>query len=175
MRQSHILFSALHFFLLTALSLCGISSIILFFSPTLKYRFATWITRDQSFELIIWGCGLLLFAILLTMLSIRLYRTQYYQIQMGFSGNLAEVDLDLIRSLVRRYWQHHFPSSSQEIDVLLHHDATLEIFAELPVKPSQDYKELLQQVEGDISYELAHHFGYRKPFLLTIHCNTKPK
>jgi ABC-type transport system involved in multi-copper enzyme maturation permease subunit len=168
MRQSQIFFSALHFFLLTVLSLCGICSIILFFSPLLKHQVAAWIANDQSWALIIWGGGLFLFAILLIMLSTRLYRTQYYQIQMGASQHIAQVDLDLIRSLVGRYWQHHFPVVSNEVDVLIHQDATLELLAELPLQSLTDNKELLQQIEGDLSRELACHLGYRKPFFLTI-------
>lgn len=168
MRQSHLLFSALHFFLLTALCLCGVFSILLFFSPLLRYQFSHWIESNGSNELLILGIGLLLFGLLLILLSVGLYRTQYYQVQMGFPGHSAQVDLDVVRSLVGRYWQNHFPMMKPNVDVLLRDDTTLELFADLPSLPSGEHKLLLQKIEADLSRQLARHLGYRKPFFLTI-------
>jgi hypothetical protein len=168
MRQAHILFSALHFFLLTALCLCGVFSLILFFSPVLRFQFANWIGSSGGYDLLFLGVGLLVFGFLLFALSTGLYKTQYYQVQMGFPGRSAQVDLDVVRSLVGRYWQNNFPSMKPQVDVLLRDDATLELFAELPPLPSEEHKAILNKIEGDLSRQLARHLGYRKPFLLTI-------
>lgn len=168
MRQSHLLFSALHFFLLTALCLCGVCSMFLFFSPLLRYQFSHWIESNANFDLLILGSGLLLFGLLLIALSIGLYRTQYYQVQMGFPGHSADVDLDVVRSLTSRYWQNHFPMVKPNVDVLLRDDSTLELFADLPPLSSEEHKVLLQKIEADLSRQFARHLGLRKPFFLTI-------
>ncbi len=168
MRQSHLLFSALHFFLLSLLCLSGVFVILLYFSPVLRNELAFWLTQEMGHKLLLFGMGLLLLGILLVFLSINLYRTQYYQIQMGFPGHTAQVDLDVVRSLVGRYWQNHFPTMKPHIDVLLRDDSTLELFAELPLLPDEEQRVLLQRVEADLSRQLARHLNYRKPFHLTI-------
>jgi hypothetical protein len=176
MRQAHVLFSALHFFLLTALCLSGVCCILLFLSPFLRYQLSQWLADIESYELLFTGMGILLFGLLLIFLSTVFYRTQYYQVQMGFPGQSAQVDLDVVRSLVSRYWQNHFPSLKPQVDVLLRDDATLELFAELPiaqVAAEDEHKTLLQKIEADLSRQLARHLGYRKPFFLTIKLLTR--
>lgn len=170
MRQAHLLFSALHFFLLTALCLCGVVALILFCSPIVRFQFSHWIAQE-GYELLWIGMGILFLSFLLFALSTRLYKTQYYQVQMGFPGRSASIDLDVVRSLAGRYWQNHFPSVKPQVDVLLRDDTTLELFAELPSLLPEEHKVLLQKIEADLSRQLARHLGYRKPFFLTISIN----
>ncbi len=168
MRQSHILFSALHFFLLTLLCLSGVLGILLFFSPLARYQLAEWIAHDSGVEVLFFGIGLLTLGFLLMLLSMRLYRTRYYQVQMGFLSHTAQVDLEVVRSLVCRYWQNNFPAMKPDIDVLLRDETTLELFAELPNLDKEEHDKLLKKIEGDLSRQFMRHLNYRKPFYLTI-------
>src|SRR5579883_692653 len=158
MRQSHVLFSALHFFLLTALCLCGIVTLLLFFSPIIRYQFSSWIAKD-GYELLWIGIVIVFSGLLLFVLSTRLYKAQYYQVKMGFPSQSAEVDLDVVRSLAGRYWQNNFPSVKPQVDVLLRDDTTLELFVELPLLSSDEHQALLQKIETDLSRQLARHLG----------------
>lgn len=168
MRTAHLLFSALHFFLLTILCLGGVFSLGMFYSPVLRMRVVDGLLHTQKPIFLVIGIGILVFGLLLVLLSMRLYRTQYYQVQMGFPCHNADVDLDVVRSLLGRYWQNHFPSVSPKIDVLLRDDATLELFVELPFLPDEEQKSMMEKIEGDLSRQLARHLNYRKPFFLTV-------
>jgi len=168
MRPAHLFFSALHFFLLLGMCLCGAFLMILYFSPLLRYQMSEWIGREEGREVLFTGMGLVAFGLILIALTVNLYKTQYYQVQMGFPGRSASVDLDVVRSLANRYWQNYFPSVQPNVDVLLREDSTLELFAQLPPLPNDEHKAMLQKIEADLSRQLARHLGYRKPFFLTV-------
>lgn len=167
MHLIHRLLLAWIAFLLLFLGIGGVFLFTIGFSDELHLRFSHWIQNSDK-QLMIIGGLLIFLAILLIAVTLRLDRREYYQIKMGFAGIAAEVDLDVVRSLVGRYWQTHFPSITTGVDALLRSDQTLELFVQLPKVSLEENTKILEKVESDLGRQFARHLGYRRPFLLTV-------
>jgi hypothetical protein len=168
MRTAHRLLMAWMAFLLLIQGGIGVFIFCLGLSDQQRLRVSQWI-MDSSTQMFFIGGLLTLLAILLVAVTIRFDRKEYYQVKMGFFGLATEVDLDVVRSLVGRYWQTHFPSVNPQIDALLRSDQTLELFVELPKVSSEERTEVMQRIESDLGRQFARHLGYRRPFLITVY------
>ena len=168
MRTAHRLLMAWMAFLLLIQGVVGVFIFSLGLSDQQRLRISQWVMESGTQMLFIGGL-LVLLTTLLIALTIRFDRKEYYQVKMGFFGLAAEVDLDVIRSLVGRYWQTHFPSVNPQVDALLRSDQTLELFVEIPKVSSEERMEMMQKVESDLGRQFARHLGYRRPFLITVH------
>lgn len=168
MRTVHRLLLAWMSFLLLIQGVAGALIAWLGASEKARLKMSDWIMNASSHFLLIGGL-LIALAVLLIAVTIRLDKKESYQVKAGFLGLAAEVDLDVIRSLVGRYWQTHFPSCCSKVDALLRADQTLELFVELPKASSEESAVILQKIESDLSRQFARHLGYRRPFLLTVY------
>lgn len=128
-----------------------------------------WLSKG-NLHLVFVGGLLIVLAFLFGVITIRLDRREYYRVKMGVSGEEADIDLDVVRSLVGRYWQTNFPTVKPQVDAFLRSDQSLELFVDLPKNSIEEQAELLQKIESDLGCQFARHLGYRRPFFITVWC-----
>lgn len=165
MRSGNLLFSAIQFIFVVAVFLLGGLFIGLEHAPQFRSAVAEFFfSSTSSFSAI--GYTILGVACLLLLGFYVMNRGVYYQVEMG--DHRCQVEPKIIRSYVQGYWKEIFPEQNCQADVVFHANQEIEVLAELPGLCLEQHKVFLSQIEKDLGDLLASHFGYQRPFLVTV-------
>ncbi|HEY5235421.1 MAG TPA: hypothetical protein VIJ14_04515 [Rhabdochlamydiaceae bacterium] len=160
--RSHVLFSALHLFLVLLILGLGGCFLALPFAPHVRNLILQFFMENSSpFATV--GYALLLLGAILFMGFYALNRGQYYQVNMR-----AEVHQSLIRDYARSYWKELFPQELVQPNVVIYPNQRIELITALPELAFEEQEAILQRIEKEFGAILAKNLGYGKDFLLTV-------
>lgn len=160
--RSHVLFSAIHLFLVLLILGLGAFFLALPFAPHVRLFVLQFFTESASpFAGI--GCALLILGGVLFIGFYALNRGQYYQVNMR-----AEVHQSLIRDYARSYWKELFPQEHLQPNVVIYPNQRIELITELPKLGFEEQEAVLHRIEKEFGAILAKNLGYGKDFLLTV-------
>lgn len=165
MRTTHLLFSAVQFIFVVVLFLIGGLFLGMEHSPQIRALMVRFVAENQGTMAIV-GYGVVGCAFLLLCGFFSMHRGSYYQIEMQRS--LVHVEPDVVRDYVQSYWNDIFPGQKIEAEVVFHGKRKIEIIARAPDFDEEAMNHLLPQIEEELGLLLAHAFGYRREFLLTM-------
>jgi uncharacterized protein YneF (UPF0154 family) len=163
MRSENLLFSAVQFLFVLALSCTGLFFISLPWAPYLRFKCASFLAeRDDLF--ILFGGFILAIGIILGVVFYFLQRKAYFQVKINPS---VHIEKELIQALLDAYWKKRFPGEKLKTDVALH-DQKLELIAELPSLNSPEPQKLLSEIEREVTQLLVQQLGYKREFSFTF-------
>jgi hypothetical protein len=165
MRTPNLIFSAVQFIFVVMLVLIGSLFLGFAHAPQFRYTIAQFFTEHSS-SLSAMGWGIIGFACLLACGFFAMNRGSYYRIEM--QRHQAGVEPEVVCQYVQSYWSEIFPELSGKTAVVLHGKRKIEIIAHIPNLNEEDFNCLLPKIEEELGILLAHAFGYRREFLLTL-------
>ena len=156
MRNGNLLFSAVQFFIITALFAGGAVFFGLHFSPDVRLHFSQWVAEaNESF--FFFGCLLTGIAALLTACFWMMQRGRYLRIQMDPPFFIDEA---VVKETLEEFWKEEFPEEELPTDVYVA-GQKIEVIA-------KDSDVDLEEIEKRLSKRLSKQFGYQKEFFLTL-------
>ncbi|MCB1110940.1 MAG: hypothetical protein KDK64_08155 [Chlamydiia bacterium] len=162
MRTGHLLFSGVHFFMISLLLGMGVLFLVLPYAPLFRMQLIAFIENPagmcQWIGGIVLGIGMILFAA-----AFLLSRKQYVRIEMN--GTSFDVDEKVIRRCTLSYFRERFPEFEPLSDVVVKGKSTIEVFTSLPAPQEEEF---FEEVEEELSALLARRLGYQKPFTVTF-------
>lgn len=162
MRTGHLLFSAVHFFMVFLVIALGVVFLTLPYADVFRMELIQLL--DHPSETSLWlGGGIVGIGILLFIAAYMLSRRQYVQIEMG--GSPVTINEKVIRRCTQEYFKERFPDFAPLSDVVIKGKSTIEIITSLP-KPQEE--EFFEEVEEELSSLLARRLGYIAPFTVTF-------
>lgn len=166
MRLGNLLFSAIHLFVVFFIFILGVMSLLVPFSPGLRFSM-TYLLAEQS-SIFLWigsfsvSLGTLFFIGLW-----RLNKKRYLQIKMQHNQTIIEEAI--IKEYVQSYWKEMFPSIEPAFDIVIHPHQKLELITQnFPSLEEEQKESLFERVQSELGVLLARHLGYEKDFFLTI-------
>ncbi len=162
MRTGHLLFSAVHFFVVVFVLAVGGFLLGLAYFPFVRMLVLQFFSANSSLFFLMGGITLLTGCILL-MGFYAMHRPVYYQLSMQVS-----VETPLIRKLIDEHWKMLFSKEGKVHEVILYPNQKIEVVVELPHLPLNAQEDVLAKVEKELGKLLSHHLGYGGDFLLTV-------
>lgn len=162
MRSGHLLFSALHFFMIVIIVGAGIFIVTLPYADYLRFRLITFLATPSELCFLIGSVVIGVGAVLLTILY-AMNRHRYLQLEMV--RGTAAIEEQLIRHAAQSYFKTVFPEHEPLADVVVKGKSMIEIITSLPRDQEEEF---FSQVEQELGLILARRFGYEKPFTLTF-------
>jgi len=154
-RNGHLLFSAVQFFLIITLFSFGAALFGLHYIPGARLRFAEWII-DPSTGFVFLGSVITTIALLLSFCFWIMQRGSYVRIEM--KKNTALVHEDAIRAAVFAFWEENDLEKLSEVYCA---NKKIEIITEAK---DQD----LEAIEQKLGSFLSKQFGYEQEFFVTL-------
>ena len=165
MRTGHLLFSAVHLFMVLLIFAFGVFFLLLESSDSLRLGLEQLLVNNGRIFVKI-GIVFLSVGCLLLIGLYRLNKQPYLTLKI--SGSKVLIDEAIIRDYLEHYWKEVFPHQEIRSEVVLHLPQKLEIIVELPAMQEEDKEPLLSRMENELSVLLARKLGYEKEFFLTI-------
>lgn len=160
MRNGHLLFSAVQFFLILALFSSGAALFGLHYIPGARLRFAEWII-DPSTGFVLLGSVITATALLLTICFWIMQRGSYVRIEMKKGS--TSVHEDAIRAAVLAFWEENKLEKPSDVYCA---NQKIEIITEAK---DQD----LAAIEQKLGSFLSKQFGYDREFYVTLRAPTR--
>lgn len=165
MRTGHLLFSAVHLFMVLLILAFGVFFLVLQGSSVMRLRLEELLVGQGAFFTNI-GVALLIIGGLLLFGLYQLNRQHYLTLKM--SGSKVLIDEAIVRDYLRQYWKETFPHQEISSEVVMHLPQKLEIIVDLPQMKEEEKEHLLSRMENELGVLLARKLGYEKEFFLTI-------
>jgi len=164
MRTGHVLFSAVHFFVVLFLIAFGGCLLALPFAESVKMQLIHLIYYKAN--LLMWiGAAIVSFSSILFVFLYLLNRRCFLKLQTEKVSCL--IDEKVALDYVIHYWKEHFPDEETP-DVVVHHGKTLEVIARAPKTWEENAQKHLAMLEHQLGDELSFHLGYQQTFHLTL-------
>lgn len=165
MRSHQIILSAVHFLMVAVFFLVGLFFLL---AGKMSYTAFVWqkfVAGSPKFFLYA-GIGLLILSVAFFSLLLPLYSRVFYQVKM--TPYLAEVDPQIIHSLVTHCMNEVLASGAPPFEVAIGKDQKIEIIARFPATSIDEHKLWLEQIQRSLSEVFALRLGYKKEFLFSI-------
>jgi len=163
MRTSNVLISALHLIIVLFVFAIGAFFVMVYFNPKLLMLFVDIIINKPGIILKIGFSALFLSCLLFTGFYF-INKAQYVKFSM--KKNKYQVDTDLIKSYLEKYFKTSFPKVKNKLEVNTLPKDKIEIIATVETLDNQ--KEFLLNIEEKIGKLLSEHLDYQKEFIFTL-------
>ncbi len=154
--MTHFFYSLVKFCVGLIFIITGLLAVVIPWSPPVRTSFVDWILQS-SMEIWVFGALFVMIGCYLVVYSLWQSRSRYYRIQIDNPSIL--ITESIVQDYLSSYWKSLFPLNEVPYRLEMKR-RKIGVFADLPFIPLDDRKDLILQVERDLSEIFREHLGY---------------